>query len=229
MSHIDTIVVGGTGTVGSYLLNHLPSSTMAVCSTNLESIRGHHCDHLVIAAPSGNRRWVKQHPDLDDASVDHIMSVTNMVHARMVTMLSTIDVLQYPHTVYGANRLRLERFLQQRFACTRIIRLGGFIYTGMKKNVLFDIKHGCYLDDINLDSVCQWTPFAELFDLLDVPNIGMINAVSEPISVREIVTRFRPDLLSQVGKNPVECQTYNVTPYLFARDLVFRAISEYMS
>ena len=100
----------------------------------------------------------------------------------------------------------------------------------IKKNILYDLKHNQYVQNINLSSELQWYPLSCLEQHINmVVNNGIrdITLVSEPISNKTIVEKFF-NQNPLVGTDPGPVKKYNVSPYCFSQDEIFKHISDYL-
>ena len=205
-------------------------TTYVYNSDNIHELAQQHFDTVICAAPSADRRTAQANPQADADSVNQIISVLSAQRIQRLVLIGTIDAVVNPDTPYGQNRLRLENFVKQEFEHHYILRFGNIVGTNVKKNELYDLKHNQFLDNINLDSMTQWYPLNRL--QADIEHALLHDSyqktlISEPIMVREIVEKFFPEKLSQVGTNPGTRANYNLTP-VFSKHLVFEQMSEYL-
>jgi hypothetical protein len=221
-------LIGSRGLFGNEICKFY-TPTLVYNSNNINDLAQDEFDLVICAAPGANRRTAQADPAADAASVDQIIAVLSSQRIQRLVLIGTIDAVVNPDTAYGQNRLRLENFVKQEFEHHYVLRFGNIVGAGIKKNVLFDLKHDQFLDSINLDSVTQWYPLNRL--QADIEHALLHNnyertLISEPIQVREIVEKFFPEKLSQVGTAPGPRANYNLTPS-FSKHLVFDQISEY--
>ena len=222
-------LIGSRGLFGSEICKfYTPSHVYN--SNNIHELAQDEFDLVICAAPSANRRAAQADPDADAASVDSIISALSARRIQRLLLIGTIDTVAHPDSAYGQNRLRLENFIKQEFAHYYVLRFGNIVGAGIKKNVLYDLKHNQFLDSINLDSVTQWYPLDRL--QADIEHALTHNSyeqtlISEPIQVREIVEQFFPDKLAQVGTCPGPAYNYN-QPSSFSKQQVFEKMAEYV-
>jgi hypothetical protein len=140
-------------------------------------------------------------------------------------LISTVDVITDPTSLYGQNRLLLENFIKTNFDHV-ILRLCTFIGQHIKKNMLFDLKHNVYINQIDMGAKIQWCILDDLPRLIKNSLINsQINVVSVPIENQEISDEFFPSVqLSKQSNN----KCYNISPYLYNRSQIFAAIREYL-
>ena len=222
-------VIGSRGLFGSEICKFY-TPTHVYNSNNINDLAQHHFETVICAAPSANRRTAQADPSADAASVDQIISSLSAQRIQRLVLIGTIDAVVNPDTAYGQNRLRLENFVKQEFEHHYVLRFGNIVGPGIKKNVLFDLKHDQFLDSINLDSVTQWYPLNRL--QVDIEHALLHHSyehtlISEPIQIREIVQQFFPEKLSQVGTAPGPRANYNLPPS-FAKQLVFDHMADYV-
>jgi hypothetical protein len=222
-------LIGSRGVFGTEICKFY-NPTHVYNSDNINELAQQHFNTVICAAPSANRRLAQSDPVADAASVDQIISVLSAHRIQRLVLIGTIDSAVNPGTTYGQNRLRLENFVKQEFKHYYVLRFGNIVGADIKKNVLFDLKHDQFLDNINLDSVTQWYPLnrlqADIEHALIHYNYEQ-NLISEPIQVREIVQQFFPEKLSQVGTAPSPQANYNLAPS-FSKQVVFDQIAKYV-
>ena len=148
-------LIGSRGLFGSEILKFY-TPTYVYNSDNIHELAQQHFDTVICAAPSANRRTAQANPQADADSVDQIISVLSAQRIQRLVLIGTIDAVVNPDTPYGQNRLRLENFVKQEFEHHYVLRFGNIVGTNIKKNVLYDLKHNQFLDNINLDSMTQW-------------------------------------------------------------------------
>jgi hypothetical protein len=221
-------LIGSTGLIGTALqrtieFNALYSSTTVDCVCDTEF------DTLWIAAPSGSRLVAVNNPDADTASVDKIIECLSKTQTHRIVLISTVDTVHSPETVYGKNRLRLEQAVKK-FPDYYIVRLCTVIDNNIKKNLLFDLKTQQYLDLIKSDTVRQWYPLDNLHQ--DVQTAidnrqSETNLVSPPIADHEIVNQFFPELNIASGANGTPYNITNNGNYTVTKQQVFSAMEKY--
>jgi hypothetical protein len=221
-------LIGSRGLFGKEICKFY-NPTHVYNSDNIDQLVQQKFETVICAAPSANRRDAQADPVQDSASVDRIISVLSSQRIRRLVLIGTIDTIVHPDTVYGQNRLRLEKFIKQEFGHHYVLRFGNIVGAGIKKNVLFDLKNNQFLDNINLDSITQWYPLNRL--QADIEHCLLFtncehNLISEPIQVREIVEKFFPNKLNQIGITPGAPAKYNLTS-CFSKESVFEQMSEY--
>lgn len=212
-------LLGSNGTIGQSILDHLCVDAVYNSGSVPTPV-----DHLIVAAPSGNRLSVNLGHVDDKQAVDSVFRLVCDIAPQQVTLISTVDAAVATDTAYGANRAKLEQCLQQNFATT-VLRLSTLIGPRIRKNLLFDLKHNLFLDRINPNAVIQWCLLDDLPRLIKNTIPGQVlNVVSEPIANRDILEMFRPELLSNSGPTVF----YNQSPFIYNRQQIFHAIGQYL-
>ena len=224
----DLGLIGSHGLFGNEICKFY-TPTHVYNSNNISDLSQQKFDTVICAAPSANRRTAQQNPQADSASVDQIIAALSAQRIGRLMLIGTIDAVVHPDTPYGQNRLRLETFVKQEFKHHYVLRFGNIVGHGIKKNVLFDLKHDQFLDSINLDSVTQWYPLKRL--QTDIEHALLHSSyeqtlVSEPIQIKEIVEQFFPEKLAHVGSTPGAKYNYNL-PSVFDKQQVFDCMAEY--
>lgn len=228
---MSSALIGHTGFVGSTLLCDGAFDAL-FNSSNIGEIRGKSFDRIVCAGVTAVKWWANRNPDEDLSRIRGLMDCLTEVRCERFVLISTIDV--YPSPVgmteadetdvpglhaYGSNRLVLERFIRDRFACHHIVRLPALFGPGLKKNVIFDMMTGNQLDVINPDSRFQWYPVPRLsrdLAVIEAKGVNLVNIVTEPVSTGAIHDRFFPGL--DIGRQAAPTALYDnrtIHPNLF--------------
>ena len=111
---VNTALIGHTGYIGSKLLDFI-NFDRCYNSATIKSLMYSEVDTLYCAAPSGNRLKATQDPMQDTVSVETLISVLNQTKVSKFVLISTVDTLYAPQSVYGKNRLMLEQFVKSRY------------------------------------------------------------------------------------------------------------------
>lgn len=211
-------IIGYTGTIGKHLCEQIVFDD-CYNSKNINEIHNKTYELLVIAAPSGNRLRINRQEEKD--KVDELVEHLKHCSADKLVLISSVDAVLNPGSIYGKNRKILEDFVNNNFNAT-ILRLATLIGSGIKKNLVYDLKHQQY-DFINTHSVLQWTILKTLGT--HIHRTGIINLVSEPILNKDILDTFCPNLEFN------ECQSshqYKMKPYVYSKQQIFSEIAEYL-
>lgn len=152
------------------------------------------CNTVYCAAPTGNRFWANQNPELDFEKIKNIINQLTHVSAARFVLISTVDTIHSPDSYYGKHRKFLESFVSQQFQTHHIIRLCSLIGPEIKKNILYDIKNcNQFAKEINGSAVNQWYLLSRLPTDIRITidnNIKEINLVSEPIANKDLLENF---------------------------------------
>jgi nucleoside-diphosphate-sugar epimerase len=218
-----TALVGHTGFVGGNLLEQAPF-TRCYHSRNIDEIRGQHFGLVVCAGVSAVKWKANREPDADWAGIQRLQDALATVQADRFVLISTVDVYPEPRAVdesldlegldnhaYGRHRLRLERFVLERYPGAAVVRLPALFGPGLKKNVLYDLMHDNCLEAIQPQSRFQWydvrTLWADLRRVLE-QRLGLVNLVTPPLETQTILDRFFPE--KRVGEKAGPPVTYDV-------------------
>jgi nucleoside-diphosphate-sugar epimerase len=201
-------LIGHSGFVGGNLLAcRTYDSTYR--STDIDSIRGRHFDHIVCAGVQAMKWWANLHPEEDMAGIERLLCPLSEAKAERFTLISSIDVYPAPrgvdedshidrngHHAYGLHRLEVEDRIRGIFPRVLILRLPGLFGPGLKKNVIFDLIHDNNLDKVHPGGVFQYYDLRRLADDIDKAwelGIELLNISSGPLGTAEIRDRFFPE------------------------------------
>jgi hypothetical protein len=200
-----TGLVGYTGFVGGYLRQIFPDASL-YNSSNMPEIAGENFDLLLISAMPAEKWKANKFPDEDKENLESLKGALKKVKAERVLLISTVDVFEKPTNIletdvpvssvsqaYGTNRRNFEEFIVVNFPKSWIVRLPGLVGQGLKKNVIYDIKHGKPTSGVPINSVFQFYPMSRLErDLKIVLKLesGYFHFAVEPISMLEICQEF---------------------------------------
>jgi hypothetical protein len=211
-------LIGFSGFVGTTLRRQTHFEFL-YRSTNIGEIDGRSFD-LVVCAGAPAQKWLaNRDPVGDGAKIDDLITHLGAIACKRLVLISTVDVYQTPVRVdeesladepdlapYGANRRRLERFVEGRFPDCLVVRLPGLVGPGLRKNVIFDLLNDNNVDGIDSRSVFQFYPMVNLWaDLQTALRVGMrtLHLTAEPISVADIsANAFGRRLEQSVGVSP---------------------------
>lgn len=150
---MDDMLVGNTGFVGSNIAAHHAFSSM-FHSTDITDAYGKKPDLLVYAGVPAAMFIANRYPQKDLEMIRNAMYNIEKIMPQKVVLISTVAVYGDPVCVdentaideaglstYGANRRRLEIFVEENYADHLIIRLPALFGTGLKKNFIYDLIH----------------------------------------------------------------------------------------
>lgn len=219
-------LIGSNGTVGRSLLSQMTFDA-EFNSDNLEKIAESSWEMVVCSAPSGNRLKINQGHTQDFQDCEALVNTLSKCKINKLVLIGSIDAVTALDTEYGRNRAWLEQELKQ-IHKTYVLRLSSLIGSQIKKNVLFDLKHGVWLDNLERDAQLQWCLLNDLSRQIDqciAGAPGSINIVSEPINNIEIINKFFPHIKLGCSSSSVR---YNQQPYVYTKQQIFNAMEEYL-
>ena len=187
-------------------------------SKNIETLAGSAFDEIWCAGVNAVKWWANQNPESDWAQISTLLAALKSVRANKFFLISTVDVYRDPvavdedtpvseegHHAYGAHRLRVERFIAERFADHCIIRLPGLYGAGLKKNLIFDVLNKRPIDGFDADSTFQFYGLDRLWtdaERASKSGCRLINFAVEPLSVRGVVQKLTGEGFENHTKAP---------------------------
>jgi dTDP-4-dehydrorhamnose reductase len=208
-------LIGYSGFVGSTLLRQR-SFAHLFRSTNIADVRNGLFD-LVVCAGAPAQKWMaNRDPDTDAATITRLIGHLEGMTCDRFILISTVDVFARPWAVdedsppeegglepYGRNRLRLERFVAERFPRSLIIRLPGLVGPGLRKNVVYDLLNDNNLEAVDSRGVFQFYPMVNLWKDLETAlaaGLNVLHLTAVPISVAEVAREgFGRELCQEVS------------------------------
>ena len=221
------VVLGGNGFVGSAIVEEARRhgyQVHAIGRANYDKHIGTHCNLLINANGNSKKYLASQEPKTEfDLSVRTVQHSLVDFPAERYVYLSTIDV--YPdHTNpthnhetasidpaklsrYGCHKYLAEQLVQHYSKHWLILRMGGFVGSGLKKNSIYDMLKNSPLR-VHPDSCYQYLPNRTLahilFDLLDQKKLHneIVNTAGDGIiKLREIASLIPQYKLSDTPQN----------------------------
>ena len=155
-------LVGAGGFVGSAyarLFSHLGLAFTAITRESFDDHRGTACDILINANGNSKKYLADRDPMADfDQSVRSVAETLAAFDAKTYVLLSSGDVYADPSgpattreaaplTFEGQSRYGFHKYLAEQIVLARhpdclVVRMGGFVGPGLKKNAVFDILTG---------------------------------------------------------------------------------------
>jgi nucleoside-diphosphate-sugar epimerase len=211
-------LVGHTGFVGSNLLRQRRFDAL-YHSQNIEEIVGNEFDLLVVAGMPAAKWRANANPTADRATLDRLWTSLRQTQAKIVVIISTVDVYPVPIGVteetsvlpetqhsYGRHRYLLEQFAREHFPRVLIVRLPGLFGPGLRKNAIYDLLHQHEIHNINGDGVFQFYNTCRLWTDIQLAldaNLQLVNFATEPISIRDVARDvFGVELTASRGQQP---------------------------
>ena len=147
------LIVGYTGFVGSNIIAKHAFDGL-YNSKNITDAYGTNPDLLVYSGVPAEMFLANQNPEADKALMDQAIENIRKINPKKIVLISTIAVYHNPDDVdedfeidasmlsaYGANRLYLERWVEENIADHLIVRLPGIYGQNLKKNFIYDFIH----------------------------------------------------------------------------------------
>jgi nucleoside-diphosphate-sugar epimerase len=194
-------IVGHTGLVGSHIVRNFPNA-QKFNSQNTEEIHGKRFDLLVLSTLPAEKWKANKFPEADLEIVKSISNHLESVSSGKTLLISTVDVFENPVGVseedvpsgslkigYGANRFEFERFVNSHFGDSWTVRLPGLVGQNLKKNVIYDLRHGKAVSEVAINSQFQFYPLSRISDDLNTvleSDPGLFHLVSEPLTLEAI-------------------------------------------
>jgi dTDP-4-dehydrorhamnose reductase len=194
-------LIGHSGFVGGSLLRQVDFDAR-YRSTNIGDIAGKEFDTIVCAGAPAQKWIANREPEADLGKVEHLIASLETVRCRDFVLISTVDVFRDPQGIYedspveeaglhayGRHRRLLERFVEDHYPRTLIVRLPGLVGPGLRKNVIFDFLNGNNLHLIDSRGVFQFYPMVNLwYDIQTALAVGLrlVHMTASPISVADV-------------------------------------------
>jgi nucleoside-diphosphate-sugar epimerase len=149
-------VIGAAGFVGSAFLEHLrglpDTEVVAVTRHSYDQHRGQPSD-VVVDCAGNSRKYLADEDPIEDlkATVEHRLRTLRDFPARLQVHISSVDVydrLDSPLTTregashYGFHKRLAEALVQHYAPDWLILRLGGMVGPGLRKNPVHDVLSG---------------------------------------------------------------------------------------
>ena len=232
-------LIGYTGFVGSTLLRQFSGFTDLYRSLNIEDIRGREFE-LVVCAGAPAQKWrANREPQADADGLERLWNAIRTVRCARFVLISTVDVYHHPIAVdenspidtaslqpYGLNRRILEMRVRDCFRRSHIVRLPGLVGPGLRKNVLFDLKHHRSLDAVDPRSQMQFYDMDLLWSDLGATlesGMDLVNLAVEPVVVGSIAREvFGVTLADLEGRSAQRYQMETVHAGSFGRSGRYR-------
>ena len=193
-------LIGFSGFVGSTLLGQTSFDAL-YRSTNIHEIDNCEFD-MVVCSGAPAQKWIANRDPKDDRKkIDSLINHLQTIKCEKFVLISTVDVFGNPVSVdeatsvdevglhpYGLHRRILEKFVEQHFSDSLIIRLPGLVGPGLRKNVIFDFLNNKNLHAIDSRNIFQFYPMVNLWYDIQIAlkaSLSLIHLTAEPISVED--------------------------------------------
>lgn len=211
-------IVGSSGFVGTTLATQtLFDGTFS--RSNVSDLRHAHSELLVCAAAPAQKWIANRDPEADLTNIQELAGNLQKTSAERAILISTVDVFGEPVAVdeksvpepgnaspYGKNRLWLEEFFSSYFPNSHIIRLPALVGHGLRKNAIFDLKHGNQVNLLNAASKFQFYPTKHLWGDIQIAianSISLVHLTAEPLSLARVSDHIGIGGLATNEKNAV--------------------------
>ena len=210
-------LIGHSGFVGGTLFKQVHFSAL-FRSTNIHEIDHREFDEVVCAGAPAQKWIANREPAEDRIKIESLINRLRTVKCKKFILISTVDVFKVPIGVdestpvdesglhaYGLHRRLLEKFVEQHFPDSLIVRLPGLVGPGLHKNVIFDFLNSNNLHAIESRGVFQFYPMVNLwYDIQTALNAGLslVHLTAEPISVADVSMQGFGRPFTQTLDNP---------------------------
>lgn len=194
-------LIGATGFVGTSLLRQAAFDVL-YRSANIGEIDGCSFGTVVCAGAPGQKWLANREPEADLANIEGLIGHLRTIDCERFVLISTVDVFEQAAGVdestpvdearlqaYGRHRRLLERFVEQQFARSLIVRLPGLVGPGLRKNVIFDFHHQNNLQAIDSRGCFQFYPMVNLWHDIGVAleaGLDLVHLTAAPVGVAQI-------------------------------------------
>jgi nucleoside-diphosphate-sugar epimerase len=215
---MNNALIGYTGFVGSSLMRQAGFDAL-YRSTNIGEIDGRTFDTVVCAGAPGQKWLANREPEADLAAIERLMGCLRTIRCRRFVLVSTVDVFALPLGVdeastveeaklhpYGRHRRLLERFVQEQFAGSLVVRLPGLVGPGLRKNVIFDLHNENNLHAIESRGRFQFYPMVNLWHDIGLAldaGLPLAHLTAAPVTVADIARQgFNRDFVQALEGVP---------------------------
>jgi len=208
-------VIGHTGFVGQTIHKDLSKKYKTVgVNSKTQTLPKNKFD-IVVNCAGSTKKYIAQTQPYNDLSlnIDPFISILQLEFHHLIH-ISSIDALYCPSNNYSISKSITEQCVKLYFPNSSILRLGGIIGNGLKKNVVYDIAHNKDLF-VTADSVFNYISTKEVSKIvMKIIELNMwkktINiAACSPISVQKIIDEGLKYSIKFSKKMGVEKVNYN--------------------
>ena len=194
-------LIGHTGFIGSNLKKDFVFDDF-YNSSNIADIEDREYEMVLSCANSSVIWKVNKNPDEDLRNINKFIEHIKTIKAKKFVLISTIDVFENPVDVYedsgfgnldkhpyGKHRLMLEKFIQEKFPNSLIIRLPVTYGMNFRKNVIYDALNDKDLHKVDTSASLQFYHVNNLMKditLALINNLKVLNIATEPIVVKDL-------------------------------------------
>jgi dTDP-4-dehydrorhamnose reductase len=209
-------LIGRTGFVGSTLAAQWAFDE-AYASADVDRMRGRAYSLVVCAAAPGQKWLANREPAQDRARIARLVDTLSTFRAETMILISTVDVFRRPVGVdegspvvteglqpYGLHRYELELAVRERFPDAYVVRLAGLVGAGLRKNVLYDLKHARDVSAVDARAELQFYPTARLgrdLDAVVAHDLRLAHLTAHPLPLGRIAAEcFGASLAAGAGE-----------------------------
>lgn len=224
-------LIGYSGFVGSTLLKQT-SFDATYRSTDIHEINRQDFDVVVCAAAPAQKWIANSKPGEDLNNITSLIEHLRTIRCKTFILISTVDVFNNPIDVdestviqetglhpYGLHRRFLEKFVEENFSKSLIVRLPGLVGPGLRKNVIFDFHNSNKLEAIESRGIFQFYPMVNLWYDIQIAlqaGLRLVHLTAAPIRVSDVSLRgfgkpFKQELIGMPAR--YDMQTMYATIY----------------
>ena len=217
------VLIGYSGLVGSSL-NH-NKFDLLINRNNISEFTNTNPEvsELYISAGDARKWMAKKDEDKFRSDSEELIKKIVKIKAKKVILFSTIDVydgqlkvtekdIPNPIHPYGKVSLEKENQILNSFSNVRIIRLPGLFSKNLSKNFIFDLLNSRidFVYNQNLKSKFQYFDLSRLENFIENFSYDIINLVTEPVSILEILNTYKSKIYSSLNFNKSNIINYNI-------------------
>lgn len=217
------VLIGYSGLVGSSL-NH-NKFDLLINRKNISEFTNTNPEvsELYISAGDARKWMAKKDENKFRSDSEELIKKIVKIKAKKIILFSTIDVydgqlevtekdIPNPIHPYGKVSLEKENQILNSFSNVRIIRLPGLFSKNLSKNFIFDLLNSRtdYVNNQNVNSKFQYFDLSRLENFIDNFNNDIINLVTEPVSISEILDTYKSKIYSRSNFNKSNIINYNI-------------------
>lgn len=234
-------LLGYTGFVGSNLYDQLDKEGLECYnSKNFSDLKGHF-DNVYCCCVPGVKYIANAKPLEDLQNILKILTKLKEITCDNFFLVSSQDCnantfsnenfFDIPPTKYGTHRLIFEKYCQDFFNCYTL-RIGCLFGNNLRKNIIYDLMIGHFLENIKEDYTMQLYCLDNLkhdFEMLKTRDIRVLNRFSEPVWISDIINVFNKcgyNYSFNLKKNIDKC--YNNTGMLYSSEYQLSLLEEFI-
>ena len=242
------VLVGHSGLVGSSLCHS--KFDLLVNRSNISKFTDTmpEVSELYIAAGDARKWMAKKDENKFRSDSEELIKKIGKIKAKKVILFSTIDVYDgqlgvtekdnpNPIHPYGKVSFEKENQILNLFSNVRIVRLPGLFSRNLSKNFVFDLLNSRmdYVYSQNVNSKFQYFDLMRLEGFIENLNSDIVNLVSEPVSILEILDAYKSKSFCDSNFNQSSVINYNVmtdnttTGYYLTKTEVLNDLSAFFS